>query len=51
MAKIQRVNSKQLSGILDALSGEGQLIEFVRDGVVRSISKPIRVKRPNQYKY
>jgi hypothetical protein len=50
MAKIDRENSRLTAGMLQALSGEGRLIEFVRTGVIRTIKEPIRIKRPNQYK-
>lgn len=50
MAKIRRQSSELIEGITGIASGELPVIEFTRKGVIRGLSKPIKVKRPNQYK-
>lgn len=50
MAKIKRQNAKLVSGLTADMSGSIQIVEFTREGVVRGLSQPIHIKRPNQYK-
>lgn len=50
MAKIERKSSELIEGITGVASGSIQVLEFTRKGVIRGLSRPIKVKRPNQYK-
>ena len=50
MEKIKRSELEQTRGILNKLSGSQQILEATRTGIIRGLSQPIKVKRPNQYK-
>lgn len=49
MAKIKHKNAQLNEGIVGSASGTTNVIEFVRDGVIRGLKNSIPVKRPNQY--
>ena len=51
MEKIKYRSSELLEGVTGVGSGQVKVIEFTRKGVIRGLKQPIKVKRPNQYKY
>ena len=49
MAEIKRSKLEQTRGIIDKLSGSQQILEATRAGIIKGLSNPIKIKRPNQY--
>lgn len=50
MAKIKRSTAKIKQGITGVVSGSEAILEFTRKGVLKGLSEPIKIKRPNQYR-